>query len=68
VGDALKSELRLGCTHCEHEWLVPLSLPMPVPRFVALANGLVAGGCPACGTAGRNVVALETKRLKEKKR
>jgi hypothetical protein len=64
---ARTSELRLSCARCQYEWTVPLSLPMPIDRFVALSNGLVAGGCPACGTAGRNVLAIDTTRAKQKR-
>ena len=46
----------MHCKACNHEWMIPIGLPMPIDNFVALSKGVVAAGCPKCGKGGDNVL------------
>lgn len=48
--------MMVHCAKCDHQWDVPMKLPIPVDRFVKAALGATAGGCPQCGAHGKNVL------------
>jgi Zn finger protein HypA/HybF involved in hydrogenase expression len=48
--------LDVHCAVCMHEWVLPLSRPLPIDRFITITRGAIADGCPACGAHGRDVI------------
>lgn len=48
--------MTVHCRVCQHQWVLPLKLPMPMGRFTVALRGFSAAGCPACGAHGREVL------------
>jgi len=45
----------LHCGKCDHQWEMPLKLPMPMRRAAIALKGFAAAGCPSCGVDGKSV-------------
>lgn len=50
------SAFDVHCKQCQHEWSVPIILPMDLDRFLKAMAGVVALGCPHCGATDENVL------------
>lgn len=48
--------MTVHCATCNHQWDLPLKLPMLMTRFIRAVDGFVAAGCPSCGAHGTNVI------------
>lgn len=43
------------CGKCNHEWDLPLKLPMPISQFTRTMRGYAMAGCSECGAHGPDV-------------
>lgn len=51
-----QKSITVHCGKCNHEWRMPIALPMPIDKFVRLTKRHADAGCPSCGANGRSDV------------
>lgn len=48
--------LTVHCAKCNHEWKIPLKMPMLLRDFTRVLRGYTTAGCPECGAFNESVL------------
>lgn len=48
--------MTVHCRSCQHQWELPIHLPMRLEKFAKAVRAFAEVGCPKCGAAEKDTV------------
>lgn len=57
-GVVIDKIMTVHCRACQHQWAISMTLPTTLRKFQTLTDGVVLGGCPACGKRTRDNILV----------